>query len=292
VVRRFRLVGAFLVAIGLGLLVYGGYTYSRATVEEKQLEALVPGQVDQSAPPVPSFTATETLVTVGPTAMATSEPPKQTYTVIPSRTSTPRSTQTQPAATPTSVNSKVVGPGGLPLGEGADPDRLIIPRLQLDTPVQEATWAVVDENGTAISEWQIPFDAVGHLSTTPKPGEAGNAVISGHQNLVGPDQFGLGKFAGLWNLVAGDEVYIFDNLGRIFLYRVADHYLLREAGMPLSVREANAQRIMKDSDSPIVTFETCWNGVQAPLSGNTYRWVVEATLVGTVKTIHVPIKSN
>jgi sortase A len=291
-VRLFRLAGGFLGAAGLVLLLYGGYSYLQASITEKQMEAEVPGQATQTAQLAPAVTATAVPATATATQTTTLPPPTTTPPILPSSTNTLQLSATSPSATPARSSVESVGPGGLPRGDGADPERLVIPRLKLDTRVEEATWAMVDENGTATSEWQIPFDAVGHLVTTAKPGEAGNAVISGHQNLIGPDQFGLGKFAGLWNLATGDDVYIVDKLGRIFLFRVSNHYVLQEAGMPLSVREANFQRIMKDSNTAIATFETCWNGVQAPLSGNTYRWVVVANLVGTVRTTQVPNRAN
>lgn len=296
----FRWVGVLLILAGLLMLGYAGYTFAQASLAEREAEGHVPGQatdIAESAPPArPTPSLAQAKATVVPA-------PSQAPLVLPSSTIAsatatlvPQPSQTRPAIARSAGASAgietVVGPDGLALGTGADPDRLIIPRLKLDTRVDEATWAVVDENGTATSEWQIPFDAVAHLSTTPKPGEAGNAVISGHHNLIGPNEFGLGKFAGLWNLRTGDPVYVFDTLGRIFLYRVASHYILQELGEPLSVRQEHARQILSDNGKAITTFETCWNGAQAPLSGNTYRWIVVADLVGTVKSIQVPVFSN
>lgn len=270
-------VGLFWIFAGLSLLFFAAFTYYQSITEEGRVEELVPGQVADI--PVGKPTSAPTMVTVPSTTPIAADRPPPSTTIA-----------NEPLAEPTLATT--VGPNGLALGEGSSAMRLIIPRIKLDTQVREATWAVEDENGTATSEWQIPYDAVAHLSTTPQPGESGNAVFSGHHNLIAPDKFGLGKFAGLWNLKVGDPVYIVDDLGRIFLYRVASYYALKELGEPLLVRMKHAQQILQDTGSPIATFETCWNGEQAPLSGNTYRWIVVTDLVGTVNPIQLPRMKN
>ncbi len=182
----------------------------------------------------------------------------------------------------------VVGSNGLPRGLGAVPVRIVIPRMKLDIPVKEASWDVVNQNDQQVSEWQIPYDAAGHLITTAKPGEAGNSVISGHNNLTAPNVFGVGMFAGLWNLQVGDPVYITDSLGRTFLFQVQKHYYVQELGVPEAVRQQHYQEMLADNGTPLLTLETCWNGYAAPLSGNTYRWIVRATLIGTVDGSQIP----
>lgn len=270
-------VGLFWIFAGLSLLFFVAFTYYQSITEERRVEELVPGQVADN--PLAILTTVPTMVYLPSTTPITLDrPPLSTATPI------------EPVAEPTLATT--IGPKGLALGEGTSAMRLIIPRIKLDTQVREATWAVEDENGTGTSEWQIPYDAVAHLSTTPQPGESGNAVFSGHHNLIAPDKFGLGKFAGLWNLKIGDPVYIVDDLGRIFLYRVASYYTLKELGEPLLVRMRHAQQILQDTGSPIATFETCWNGDQAPLSGNTYRWIVVTDLVGTVNPIQLQRMNN
>ncbi len=107
-------------------------------------------------------------------------------------------------------------------------------------------------------------------------------VISGHNNLIGPNQFGVGLFAGLWNLQPNDVFYVVDASGRAFEYRVTKSYPLKEEGEPEAVREQHAHEILADNGQPVATLITCWNGKVAPLSGNTYRWIVNANLVGLV----------
>jgi hypothetical protein len=274
-----RWISGLMILLGLLLIVYAGYNYAHASLAVSDAETHIPGQPTQVAGTEPTMPPSPPMNTATATG-----------TNVPTSTQAPAPTQAGATEPPTAVRAPL--PQGLPRGQGANPTRLVIPRLKLDTGIQEATWSVVDENGSASSEWQIPFNAVGHLSTTAKPGEAGNAVISGHHNLIGPNEFGLGKFAGLWNLKIGDPLYVLDARGRVFVYRVSDYYTLKELGEPLSVRVAHAQQILQDSDIPIATLETCWNGAEAPLSGNTFRWIVVATLTGTVDPTQVPHVSS
>jgi sortase family protein len=264
-----RVVSAVLVLTGLVVLTLVGATYFQQTQAEKQAEARVPGQGTQPALVL--------LPTLAPDSPTPTEAPTDTAAPV----VTPTTQQTEPpTATPT--RQMIVDANGLPVGLGADPARLVVPRMRLDTKVEEATWDVVNQNNQQVSEWQIPFNAAGHLKTTPKPGEAGNAVMSGHNNLTAPNTFGVGLFAGLWNLQVGDPVYITDSFGRAFLFRVSKFYYVQELGVPDAVREQHYQDMLADDGTPIITLETCWNGYQAPLSGNTYRWIVRARLVGSV----------
>lgn len=293
-----RWLGLGLALAGLLILIYAGAIFFQNTKAENVAETRVPGQEKLTAQMTNSPMPTTTEISPTPSIMPT-------LTLSPTLTTEPYATPrllgtpvsqiptaipAQPASPPaTPVPLTVVPSAGLPRGQGANPTRLVIPRLRLDIPVREATWII---NNQSQAEWQIPFDAVGHLSTTAKPGEAGNAVISGHHNLIGPNRFGVGKFAGLWNLQVGDSLYIADAQGRNFIYQVEQYYTLKELGEPLSVREQHAQQIIADNGTPRVTFETCWNGAQAPLSGNTYRWIVVSRLVGTIDASQIPSVQN
>lgn len=168
---------------------------------------------------------------------------------------------------------------GIPRGSGAVASRLQIPKLNMDLPIVTANYVTFQQSGQLVSDWNVPYDSAGHLVTSAQPGEIGNAVISGHHNLTGPGKFGLGVFAGLWNLGEGDEVRIVMQDGKTQLWRVQETFPVKEAGEPLSVRIQHAQQIMGDTPGPTLTLLTCWNGKANPLSGNTYRWVIHAQLV-------------
>lgn len=168
---------------------------------------------------------------------------------------------------------------GVPRGSGAAATRLIIPKLNMDLPIRSSNYITYEFKGQLLSDWDIPYDAAGHLVTTAQPGENGNAIISGHHNLVALNTFGLGAFAGLWNLADGDEIRVETDARRIQLWRVMQSFPVKEGGEPLSVRMENAKYIMSDTTGPRLTLLTCWNGQEHPLSGNMYRWVITAELV-------------
>jgi sortase (surface protein transpeptidase) len=223
-----------------------------------------------TATTVPTQTnVAETAAVTATAALSDAKPPIQA-TAVPSRTKV-SSAPPQPRPSPI----------GLDRGSGNRATRLVIPHLQMDIPVKEATWTSVEENGAIVSDWDVPFDAAGHLFNTAEPGENGNAIFSGHHNLVAPNKFGVGLFAGMWNLQIGDEIEITNEAGTTFVYQVSQSYPLKERGEPMVVREQHARQIFTDTGAPIATFITCWNGQAAPLSGNTYRWIVTAQLIGT-----------
>ncbi len=272
--KLLRLVGILLVIVGLGVFLYAGVNYFQTSQAEKLAEARVPDVAN----------APKALPTLAPPTAT--EAPTEAPTDIPTATPQP----TTPAPTPTPTTQMVVGSQGLPKGLGASSTRMVIPRMAFDAKVEEAGWATTTDpaTGEEVSDWQIPYQSVGHLKTTAEPGEAGNAVISGHNNLVAPNVFGVGMFAGLWNLQVGDPIYITDSAGRTFLYQVSSFYHVQELGMPDSVREQHYQEMLADDGTPQLTLETCWNGPARPLSGNTYRWVVRAKLIGTVDGSQIP----
>lgn len=284
-VRRIgRILGLALVLAGFFVVAFAAVNFIQASEAENYAESHIPGEGGGTITAVPTMAAAAPEATETPLPPPTDEP-TETVTATPSLTTSP--TKPPPTATPTL--QRVVGSAGLPRGQGSSPVRIVIPRMKLDTGVEVATWAVVEQNGSQVSEWQIPYDAVGNLVTTARPGEAGNAVISGHHNLIGPNVFGVGQFAGLWNLQPSDPIYVSDALGRTFLYEVQRYYTLKELGEPLSVREEHAKQLLADDGTAILTLETCWNGTARPLSGNTYRWIVVARLIGTVDSSKIPL---
>jgi LPXTG-site transpeptidase (sortase) family protein len=79
--------------------------------------------------------------------------------------------------------------------------RLVIPRLNLDAPI---VFAPI--NGQS---WQVDHlgQAVGHLEGTAPPGSDSNLVLAGHITLSASV---YGPFAGLSQLIAGDEVLVYE----------------------------------------------------------------------------------
>lgn len=295
------------------ILAYAAYSF----VSQKQLEAAlteqIPGQ--NSAPVVVAASgsnasgSTAVVPTLDPSGFSPTVTPYPTYAtpvqpdetsavhvgstataiLLAPRTPTPvktsaagnalnsaTATSTVIAPTLDAVTSKAIG---VPRGTGSPAARLEIPRLNMDLEVIAANYVTYQQSGQLYSDWNIPYDAAGHLATTAQPGEIGNAVLSGHHNLSAPNKFGLGVFAGLWNLTVGDEIKIVTADGKTQLWRVQESFPVKEAGEPLSVRIEHAQQVMGDTPEPTLTLLTCWNGKSNPLAGNTYRWIVHAELV-------------
>jgi len=138
-------------------------------------------------------------------------------------------------------------PAPTPAPGTTEPTRLIIPRIQLDTPVVEVTI----ENGV----WQVAQYAAGYHRGSARPGTLGNTVISGHKGLHGA------VFLRLEELEPGDEIFLY--AGEYHLYR----YLVEQK---MSVWPHQVE-VMAQTPRPILTLITC-------TAYDTQRLVVVAAL--------------
>jgi LPXTG-site transpeptidase (sortase) family protein len=143
------------------------------------------------------------------------------------------------------------------------PDRLEIPRLALDAPV-EPVGPIGSDATTGLFEWAVPEQrAAGWLNQSAPFGLAGNTVLAGHHNIAGE------VFRDLWTLQAGDEIILW--AGPVTrAYRVAEVLILPERDQPPARRLANARYIEPTSDERL-TLITCW-----PYDDNSHRVVVIA----------------
>jgi sortase A len=178
-------------------------------------------------------------------------------------TNPPAITPTAPSPTPW-LPTPTPMPTPIPRAE-EPPVRIVAPAIKLDAKVVPMGWDMVDQNGALVSEWVVPQNAAGWHINSALPGNGGNVVISGHHNIEGK------VFRYVVDLEPGDEItlYVGDTL---YYYTVTEKYILKEAGMPLSVRQKNAQWIMPTEDERL-TLVTCWP-YQWP--GNTHRVIVVA----------------
>jgi sortase A len=150
-----------------------------------------------------------------------------------------------------------------PTPSGARPDRLLIPRLNLDVPVEEVG-LVASDVAPDVSAWGVPaYRAAGWLNTSAPLGQPGNTVLDGHHNVLGE------VFRDLWTLQAGDEITLM-GAGQTRQYRVSEVLILPERDQPLAVRLANARYIQPTGDERL-TLVTCW-----PYEDNSHRTVVVA----------------
>ena len=133
-----------------------------------------------------------------------------------------------------------------PLAIAPQPNHLLIPSMQLDTPVKEVF--VVD------GAWEVADYAAGYLHDTGLPG-SGNTVLAGHAGLRG------GVFRDLGVLVANDDIYL-DAAGWRY------HYRVREAKSVWP----NQVEVLDPTPAPVLTLMTCTNW-------DTQRLVVVADLI-------------
>ncbi len=158
-------------------------------------------------------------------------------------------------------------------GQGRNPVRLMIPVLNMDVPVSPMGWHMVQDPSGAHSEWDVPDFSAGHHIDSAFPGEAGNVVLSGHNNL-GARVFGpistIGEPGNPLGL--GDEMIIVDEIGRRFTYRVTGWKRFPENSAYLDVRRENAS-YLQQTDFPQITLITCW-----PPQSNTHRVIIFGAL--------------
>jgi sortase A len=151
------------------------------------------------------------------------------------------------------------------------PTRIVAPAIGLDSPVVPVGWHVEDSDVGARVVWDVASYAAGWHSNSAYPGNNGNVVLSGHNNVAGE------VFRYLVDLKEGDEIrlYVEDTL---YPYEVAGKVLLEEKGMASEVRRQNAQWIAP-TDHERLTLVTCW-----PYSTYTHRLIVVALPPGTEHT--------
>lgn len=214
----------------------------------------------ETATPVPATaTAAPTLTRIPtnpPAATATTEPtatPQPTATTRPTATSSPTSAP-QPTEAPQIAAAAVL----------AAPDRIVAPAIGLDVKVVTMGWhEVTDSNGSKHTEWDVASYAAGWHKNSAKPGQVGNTVIAGHNNIEGEVFRNLEKFE------IGDDVTLYAG-GRAYIYTVVDKFVVPEKGVPYEERVKNAKWIGAFLDER-VTMVSCW-----PPTNNTHRMFVVA----------------
>jgi LPXTG-site transpeptidase (sortase) family protein len=149
------------------------------------------------------------------------------------------------------------------------PTRIVAPAIGLDAPIVPMGWEMVDRDGTMVSEWVVPQKAAGWHMNSALPGHGDNVVLSGHHNIEGK------VFRYVVDLEPGDEITLYvDDIP--YVYVVTEKYILKEAGMPLQVRQKNAQWIMPTGEERL-TLVTCW---PYEWPGNSHRVIVVARPCG------------
>lgn len=146
----------------------------------------------------------------------------------------------------------------------AVPDRLELPAISVDVPVVELGWhPATDSNGSVFSEWDEAEYAAGWHRNSARLGEAGNVVMSGHNNILGA------VFRQLDLLRKGDEVVVWAGDERK-VYRVEQVFIVPDTDATPEQRIDNAKWIGAFNDDRL-TLVSCW-----PRNNNTHRIIVIA----------------
>lgn len=144
------------------------------------------------------------------------------------------------------------------------PSRLVIPAIDVDTPVVELGWTTNKTAAGAIfSEWDVAEYAAGWHKNSAVPGEPGNIVMSGHNNILGS------VFRELDQLKRGDTMEVYSG-GVEYAYAVEEVLILPEKHASEKQRKANVKYIQETPDDRL-TLVSCW-----PRDDNTHRIVVIA----------------
>ncbi len=219
-----------------------------------------------------------TLVPTGalsPTALptATLEP-----TATPALTVTLEPTATEPAPTVVLAQAPAAAPSpaqaAKPIRQAAaapsttqalqPPTRIVAPAIGLDAKVVTVGWhEVQDPDGSSHTEWDVASYAAGWHKNSALPGEVGNIVISGHNNIEGEVFRNLEKFQ------VGDKITIYAG-SRSFTYTVAEKFVVEDKDVPYEQRLANARWIGAFDDERL-TLVSCW-----PPTNNTHRMFIIA----------------
>jgi sortase A len=144
------------------------------------------------------------------------------------------------------------------------PSRIVVPAIQVDTPVVELGWTTnKTASGAIFSEWDVAEYAAGWHKNSSVPGETGNVVMSGHNNILGS------VFRELDQLKRGDEMTVYAG-GSEFTYVVDEVLILPEKHASNQQRKTNVKYIQETTDDRL-TLVSCW-----PRDDNTHRIVVIA----------------
>lgn len=144
------------------------------------------------------------------------------------------------------------------------PSRLIIPAIRADMPVVELGWSTKkDASGAIFSEWDVADYAAGWHKNSSLPGESGNVVLSGHNNIKGA------VFRQLDQLKRGDKIQLMAG-GVAYDYTVDEVVIVPEKYASKEQRAANVRYIQETPDDRL-TLVSCW-----PRNDNTHRIIVIA----------------
>ena len=260
------LIWAGVLVFGIGLLISLRNQRIESLAYANQLTPTPTVKVSASATATQPPTATPQRYPAG-WSTATPTPLGSTPTQLPDDTSEDPQEQTGPESETRAVPNLAITPQAPP-PPPAPPDRLVIPSIELDSPIVPIGWHTVEVEGMRTRVWEVADYTVGWHQTSSYPGRGGNIVLNGHHNIRGQ------VFRYLVELEPGDQIYLYAQ-EELYLFAVAEKHILKEKGESLQVRRENARWIEPTEDERL-TMITCW-----PYTDNTHRLVIVARPVPT-----------
>jgi sortase A len=208
-------------------------------------------------PELPQSTATQMLE---PTVAATLESTLElmaTATLEPIATATP-----EPTLGP--VNQPDPDPSlAQPPAASSAPVRIVAPAIDLDQPVVTVGWHQETVNNKLVSVWDVAQYAVGWHKNSQLPGQGGNIVLAGHNNIYGE------VFKRLEDLKSGDLITVYAD-DRAYDYAVESTVIVKEEGATPEEKAANVRWIGSFPDERL-TLVACY-----PYTGNSHRILIIA----------------
>jgi sortase A len=128
--------------------------------------------------------------------------------------------------------------------------RIIIPRIKVNEKIVEIGLKKIGSGENTRYVWNTAKYAVGHRSNSANPGEAGNIVLSGHNNVYGE------VFRRLNQLEPGDPIYLY-TLDEEFVYVVVEKALVRAVGATARDEAQHARYTARTPDETL-TLTSCW----------------------------------
>ncbi len=184
---------------------------------------------------------------------------------VTARAVTPTAT---PAALTTSAQPAAVKAQSAAVETGI-PTRLVLPTIKLDTGVVELGWSTSkNKAGQVFSEWDVPQYAAGWHKNSAEPGQEGNVVLSGHNNILGA------VFRELDQLKRGDTAILYVG-NESFEYSIDKVMIVPERTASAEQRIENGQWIQPTPEERL-TLVSCW-----PRDDNSHRIIVIAHPVAT-----------
>ncbi|MCO5176436.1 MAG: sortase [Thermomicrobiales bacterium] len=130
------------------------------------------------------------------------------------------------------------------------PTHITIAAVGIDTDIVEVEPKTDSVDGQLVETWSVADWAAGHHVGSADPGENGNIVLAGHDDVRGE------VFRGLHDIELGAEVLLTTPDG-VYRYVVEEIHVRLERGAPLSERLATGVFIAPMPEERL-TLITCW----------------------------------